>query len=130
MGAVNLSGRAKGRIELRNVSFRYARGGDVLEGINLDLPPNITAALVGPTGVGKTTLVSLVPRFYDVTEGELLIDGHDVRDADKIIVLEGNSISQTGTHDELMAEDGLYRHLNQVQGEGRLELLRSKLLMS
>ena len=262
--AVKLPGRAEGRIELRNVSFSYARGGDVLESIDLELPPNTTAALVGPTGVGKTTLASLIPRFYDVTEGALLVDGRDVRDlaleglrrqisivsqdvflfhgsvrdnilfgnadageqamiaaadganasefindlpdgydtfigergvklsggqkqrlaiarallkdapilildeatssvdtetelliqqalarllegrtaiiiahrlstvrdADRIIVLEGSSISQTGTHDQLMDQKGLYRHLNQVQGEGRLELLRSQLLKS
>ncbi len=52
----------------------------MLENINLDIPANSVVALVGPTGVGKSTLASLIPRFYDVTEGSITIDGHDVRD--------------------------------------------------
>ena len=52
----------------------------MLEGINLDIPANSTLALVGPTGVGKTTLASLVPRFYDVHGGRITLDGHDLRD--------------------------------------------------
>jgi ATP-binding cassette subfamily B protein len=52
----------------------------VLSHINLDIPPNTVVALVGPTGVGKTTLASLIPRFYDVVEGAITLDGHDIRD--------------------------------------------------
>ncbi len=79
-GAVELSGRAQGAIRLNDVSFRYARGDVVLERITLDIPPNTSVALVGPTGVGKTTLAGLIPRFYDVTEGSITLDGRDVRD--------------------------------------------------
>jgi ATP-binding cassette subfamily B protein len=79
-GAVELPGRAKGTIRLHNVGFRYAVGDTVLEGIDLDIAPGTVVALVGPTGVGKTTLAMLIPRFYDVCEGIITLDGHDLRD--------------------------------------------------
>jgi ATP-binding cassette subfamily B protein/subfamily B ATP-binding cassette protein MsbA len=79
-GAIELPGRARGAIGLRNVDFRYAIGETVLEGINLDIAPGSVTALVGPTGVGKTTLAMLIPRFYDVCEGTITLDGHDLRD--------------------------------------------------
>jgi ATP-binding cassette, subfamily B, bacterial len=72
--------RVEGRIELVDVSFRYARGDAVLDHVSLAIPARSTVALVGPTGVGKTTLVSLVPRFYDVVSGSIRVDGTDVRD--------------------------------------------------
>jgi ATP-binding cassette subfamily B protein/subfamily B ATP-binding cassette protein MsbA len=78
--AVVLKGRAQGALTFNDVSFHYERGGDVLEHINLDVPANSVVALVGPTGVGKTTMASLIPRFYDVTHGSLLLDGIDIRD--------------------------------------------------
>ncbi|MCX6093388.1 MAG: ATP-binding cassette domain-containing protein, partial [Candidatus Bipolaricaulota bacterium] len=78
--AVELPGRAQGAIRFENVSFRYSTGDMVLEGINLDVAPGSVVALVGPTGVGKTTLSMLIPRFYDVCDGAITLDGHDVRD--------------------------------------------------
>jgi ATP-binding cassette subfamily B protein len=78
--AIELPGRAGGAISFRNVSFRYARGDMVLEHLNLDIPANSVVALVGPTGVGKTTLASLIPRFYDVCDGSITLDGYDLRD--------------------------------------------------
>jgi ATP-binding cassette subfamily B protein len=77
--AVELPGRALGAIRLHNVRFRYAVGDSVLEEINLDIEPGTVTALVGPTGVGKTTLAMLIPRFYDVREGMIALDGHDLR---------------------------------------------------
>jgi ABC-type multidrug transport system fused ATPase/permease subunit len=78
--AIALPGRANGALALREVSFSYMPGTPVLEGVNLDIPANTVVALVGRTGVGKTTLTSLVPRFYDVCAGAILLDGHDIRD--------------------------------------------------
>ena len=74
--------RLRGEVELKNVSYSYVPGLDVLTDVSLHIRPGETAAIVGPTGAGKTTLVSLISRFYDVspTRGAVLVDGHDVRD--------------------------------------------------
>jgi ABC-type multidrug transport system fused ATPase/permease subunit len=72
-----------GRVELRGVALRFdGAGRDALTDIDLDIAAGTTVALVGPTGAGKTALVSLLPRLYDVTAGALLIDGADVRSVD------------------------------------------------
>jgi subfamily B ATP-binding cassette protein MsbA len=68
-----------GRIRFEDVTFEYDEGRTVLEGIELELEPGTTVALIGHTGSGKTSLASLVPRFYDVSGGRLLVDGADVR---------------------------------------------------
>jgi ATP-binding cassette subfamily B protein len=78
--AIELPGRAKGAIRFHDVSFHYLPGEDVLENINLEIAPDTVVALVGPTGVGKTTLANLIPRFYDVCEGSITLDGYDIRD--------------------------------------------------
>jgi len=67
-------------LELQEVSFSYENEERVLENINLDIPPSKVVALVGPTGVGKSTLVSLIPRFYDVDCGAIKLDGTDIRE--------------------------------------------------
>ncbi len=72
----------QGGIQFKDVNFHYVEGEEVLVDINLDIPAGGTVALVGPTGVGKTTLVSLIPRFYDVVSGAVSIDGVDVREID------------------------------------------------
>ena len=69
-----------GEIRFENVSFSYLPGRPVLEGVDLALDAGTTLALIGHTGSGKTTLASLVPRFYDVDSGRVLVDGVDVRD--------------------------------------------------
>ena len=78
-----VAGRLRGRIELRDVDFTYA-GTDVMaiSGVSLSIEPGETVALVGQTGAGKSTLVKLIARFYDVTSGAVLVDGTDVRDYD------------------------------------------------
>jgi ABC-type multidrug transport system fused ATPase/permease subunit len=71
-----------GRVELRGVRFGYDGEEAVLRGIDLEVEPGRTVALVGPTGSGKTTLVMLIPRLYDVDEGAVLVDGVDVREVE------------------------------------------------
>jgi len=79
-GSIPLPGRARGDISFQAVNFEYAPDTPVLEDINLDIPAHQVVALVGPTGVGKSTLVSLIPRFYDVTSGRITLDSRDIRD--------------------------------------------------
>ena len=76
--------RLKGGISFEDVSFRYETGPEVLHHINFKVNPGETAALVGPTGAGKSTMISLIARFYDVTGGRLLVDGTDVRDMEQV----------------------------------------------
>jgi ABC-type multidrug transport system fused ATPase/permease subunit/GT2 family glycosyltransferase len=78
-GALPLK-RARGEVELDGVGFGYKGRPDVLKGVSMRVPPGRAVAIVGPTGAGKSTLVSLLPRFYDATEGDVRIDGNNVRD--------------------------------------------------
>jgi len=79
-GAIQLS-QVHGAVEFDNVTFRYFRTGDtVLKDVSFVVEPGQTVALLGATGSGKTTIVNLLPRFYDASEGRVTIDGYDVRD--------------------------------------------------
>lgn len=80
-GAIRLE-RAKGRIAFANVDFRYSPETPVLQGLTFTVDEGQSVAVLGATGSGKTTLLSLIPRFYDVTGGQALVDGKDVRDYD------------------------------------------------
>lgn len=79
----------KGDVEFKNVRFRYVEGEDVLKGIDLKVNAGETVAVVGPTGAGKTSIVSILSRFYPVRrdEGEILIDGIDIRDVKRTSVV-------------------------------------------
>jgi ATP-binding cassette, subfamily B, bacterial len=79
-GAKHYQGQAKGNIVFRNVTFQYSQGDVVLDRVSLEIPAKNVVALVGPTGVGKSTLVSLIPRFYDACDGEITLDGQDLYD--------------------------------------------------
>ncbi len=70
----------KGLVEFRDVSFEYNEGEKVLNRISFTINPGEVVAIVGPSGAGKSTVADLIPRFYDVTEGQILVEGHDVRD--------------------------------------------------
>ncbi len=79
-GAV-VMGSIEGRVTFQHVTFRYFNSSEpVLQGVDFDVAPGQTVALLGATGSGKTTIINLIPRFYDVSEGAVLIDGQDVRD--------------------------------------------------
>ena len=81
----------EGKIEFKNVSFRYFKGSEdrVLADIDLTIQPGSTVGIIGPTGCGKTTLVSMIPRLYDVDAGQVLVDGVDVRDYSLYNLREG-----------------------------------------
>ena len=73
-------GQAEGRIDIEHVSFAYDGDLAVLHDVSLHIDPGETVAVVGPSGGGKSTLCQLIPRFYDVTGGAILVDGTDVRE--------------------------------------------------
>ncbi len=73
-------GQVRGQVTFDRVSFAYRQGADILRDITFTAEPGQVIALLGPTGSGKSTIVNLIPRFYDVTEGRVLVDGVDVRD--------------------------------------------------
>lgn len=70
----------RGSVEFRNVSFSYDNGREVISDISFRIEPGQTFAIIGPTGSGKTSLVNLIPRMYEVTSGSVMVDGHDVRE--------------------------------------------------
>ena len=70
----------KGYIDFEDVIFRYEPGKNILDGVSFHMEPGKSVALVGPTGSGKTTIISLLSRFYDVNEGSIKIDGHELRE--------------------------------------------------
>jgi ATP-binding cassette subfamily B protein len=73
--------RIKGEVEFRDVRFRYQGSeSEVLRGVNFHVAPGQTVAVLGTTGAGKSTIINLLPRFYEVTGGSVLIDGHDIRE--------------------------------------------------
>jgi ATP-binding cassette, subfamily B, bacterial len=76
------AGEVRGEVRFEDVHFAYARGGEVLHGVTLSVPAGHTVAIVGATGSGKTTLIKLLMRFYDVGSGRITLDGHDVRELD------------------------------------------------
>lgn len=84
----------EGHVKLEKVAFSYNGAREVLRGIDLDIAPGETVAIVGHSGGGKTTLCQLIPRFYDVTEGSITIDGTDIRDVTKRSIRQNVGIVQ------------------------------------
>jgi ATP-binding cassette, subfamily B, multidrug efflux pump len=133
---------AGGRIEFRDVEFRYPGAQDpVLHDVSFTVEPGQTIAIVGSTGSGKTTLVNLIPRFYDATVGAVLLDGVDVREMNrsdlwarlgvipqKAFLFSGTVATNLRFGDEAATHDELWRALEIAQGrdfvqemEGQLE---------
>jgi len=122
---------ARGRVEFRDVEFRYPGAEEpVLSGITFTAEPGETLAIVGSTGCGKSTLISLIPRFYDVTAGSVLVDGVDVREfalqdlwrriglvPQKAFLFSGTVASNLRHGDEMAEDDDLWRLLETAQGK-------------
>ena len=119
----------RGRVEFRDVEFRYPGAEEpVLSGISFTAEPGETMAIVGSTGCGKSTLISLIPRFYDVTAGSVLVDGVDVREfalsdlwrriglvPQKSFLFSGTVADNLRHGDDQADEDGLWRTLEIAQ---------------
>ncbi|MHB9034331.1 MAG: ABC transporter ATP-binding protein, partial [Anaerolineae bacterium] len=95
---------AQGNVEFRNVSFHYDGGeANAISGINFTSKPGQTTAIIGPTGAGKSTIVNLIPRFYEVSEGGIYLDGVDIRELrqadlrDQVGYVPQKSVLFTGT---------------------------------
>jgi ATP-binding cassette, subfamily B, bacterial MsbA len=99
----------RGQVELRDVCFEYDRDEQVLDHVSFAISPGEVVAIVGPSGAGKSTIADLIPRFYDVTGGEVLVEGHDVRNIklaslrDQIAMVPQETILFSGTIGENIA---------------------------
>lgn len=98
----------EGRITFEKVSFGYDTKRTILKGLNLEVPAGTKVAIVGETGAGKTTIINLLPRFYDVSEGRILLDGKDLRDYRRRdlrsafgIVLQDTALFHMSVHDNI-----------------------------
>jgi ATP-binding cassette subfamily B multidrug efflux pump len=130
-----------GLVEFRDVEFRYPGAEEpVLSGISFTARPGETTAIVGSTGSGKTTLISLIPRFYDVTGGAVLLDGVDVREMaqqdvwrriglvpQKSFLFSGTVADNLRHGDELAADEQLWHYLEIAQGREFVEEMPEKL---
>ncbi len=111
--------RIAGRVEFDHVSFEYEPGKPVLSDVSLEAKPGQTIALVGPTGAGKTTIVSLLTRFYDPTSGSIRIDGQDIRDVKQASIREqlGIVLQDTFLFSGTVMENIRYGRLNATDEE-------------
>ena len=115
----------EGRVQFERVSFHYPSGERVLHDLSLDVEPGETIGLVGPTGAGKSTMLKLIPRFYDVDQGKICLDGIDVREYDlralraHVAVVDQDPFLFSGTVLENIAygSDRLFQQLLQDNGE-------------
>ena len=108
----------KGAIEVENVSFAYDSDLDVLHDVSLSVKPGETIAIVGPSGGGKTTLCQLIPRFYDVEEGTIRIDGQDIRDVTQHSIHENIGIVQ---QDVFLFADTIFENIRYGKPDATME---------
>jgi ABC-type multidrug transport system fused ATPase/permease subunit len=111
-----------GRVEMRGVSLRYGEATDALSGIDLAIEAGRTVALVGPSGSGKTSLVALIARLYDPSEGEVLIDGIDIREVD--LVSLRSEVAFVGD-DSFLFSAGIAENIAYAQPEATLEQIEA-----
>ena len=109
----------RGHVEFKNVSFGYDENKLVIKNFSLEANPGETIALVGPTGAGKTTIINLLTRFYDVTEGEILIDGKNIKEIDKYSLRNalGIVLQDTVMFSESVKENIRYGKLDATEEE-------------
>ncbi|UQT40771.1 ATP-binding cassette domain-containing protein [Acidaminococcus intestini] len=109
----------EGNVEFRHVSFAYNKGETILHDVSFSAKPGQAIALVGPSGAGKSTVASLLPRFYDVTEGAILVDGHDVRDVTLASLREQVGIvpQETNLFNDTVYNNILYGRLDATRDE-------------
>ena len=109
----------RGEVEFRDVSFAYVKDVPVLKKISLKAEPGHTIALVGPTGSGKTTVVNLLTRFYDIDEGQILIDGHDLKSLQKNFLRSsmGIVLQDSRLFTDTVRENIRYGRLNATDAE-------------
>ena len=109
----------EGNVEFRHVSFAYNKGETILHDVSFSAKPGQAIALVGPSGVGKSTVASLLPRFYDVTEGAIFVDGHDVRDVTLASLREQVGIvpQETNLFNDTVYNNILYGRLDATRDE-------------
>jgi len=116
----------KGRVEYRNVSFAYRPGQPVLQDLSLRAEPGEAIALVGPSGAGKTTLVNLLPRFYDLQSGQIFIDGWDIREVtlkslrQQIGIVPQETVLFSGTIAENIAFGQVHFNLDAVRAAAKI----------
>lgn len=109
----------EGNVEFRHVSFAYNKGETILHDVSFSAKPGQAIALVGPSGAGKSTVASLLPRFYDVTEGAIFVDGHDVRDVTLASLREQVGIvpQETNLFNDTVYNNILYGRLDATRDE-------------
>lgn len=109
----------EGNVEFRHVSFAYNKGEPILHDVSFSAKPGQAIALVGPSGAGKSTVASLLPRFYDVTEGAIFVDGHDVRDVTLASLREQVGIvpQETNLFNDTVYNNILYGRLDATRDE-------------
>jgi ATP-binding cassette subfamily B multidrug efflux pump len=119
--AADLLGEVRGRVTFENVSFHYNGSSDepVLSGINLIAEPGETVAILGATGSGKSTLINLIPRFYDVSDGCVTIDGIDVRQIqqDSLLAQVGVALQETVLFSGSVRDNIRYGHPEATEEE-------------